>query len=403
MSEKPRRTWEETLVTPAKTWSTPTTRKSTRKTKRSKILFFNPLSGWQTIAREYYELLGVSEDASQEEIKKAYREKAKKYHPDSGGEEADEEKFKKINKAYDVLSDEEKRKKYDRFGKEGVEGHAQRGQRRAASSFQDLFEQIFGGGRSRRRRGKDARMQADITLEEAYSGVEKTYRVERRKQCEECDGSGAENGNTETCPECGGDGRVTQVQRTPFGRSRSVKECGSCSGRGEVPEEECSSCSGEGLVEEEETVEVEIPAGVKTEQKLRIAGMGHEDRDGNPGDLYVIVNVEEHDTLERKGNDLYTTLKIGVGDAVLGTTAEVYSPSGTLEVEIPEGTQPGQVLRLRGKGMPDRRRMQGDLLVKIDVEIPEDVTEEQREALEELRVEEEEERSFFETVKDLIN
>lgn len=355
------------------------------------------------VAKEYYELLDVSEDASQEEIKKAYRKKAKKYHPDSGGDEADEEKFKKINKAYDVLSDEDKRKKYDRFGKEGVEGHAQRGQRRAASSFQDLFEQIFGGGRGRRRRkGQDARMQVDITLEEAYSGVKKTYKVERRKKCGECTGTGAENGNTETCPECGGDGRVTEIQRTPFGQSRSVKECGNCNGRGKVPEENCGNCGGEGLVEEEETVEVDIPDGVKTEQKLRVAGKGHEDRDGNPGDLYIIVNVEEHDSLERKGNDLYTTLRIGIGDAVLGTTAEIYAPDGTLEVDIPEGTQPGQVLRLRGKGMPDRRRMQGDLLVKIDVEIPEEATEEQKEVLEEMRMKEEE-RSFFETVKDLIN
>ena len=356
------------------------------------------------MAKEYYELLGVSEDASQEEIKKSYRKKAKKYHPDSGKDTANEEKFKKINKAYDVLSDEEKRKKYDRFGKDGVKGRAQRGQRRAASSFQDLFEQIFGGGRGRRRkRGQDARMQVDISLEEAYSGVEKTYRVERRKQCDACEGSGAENGNTETCTECGGDGRVTEVQRTPFGRSRSVKECSNCNGRGTVPEEDCNFCEGEGLVEEEETVEVEIPAGVKTEQKLRVAGKGHEDREGNSGDLFIIINVEEHESLERKGNDLYTTLRIGIGDAVLGTTAEIYSPDGTLEVDIPEGTQPGQVLRLRGKGMPDRRRMQGDLLVKIDVEIPEAVAEEQREVLEELRIEEEEERSFFETVKDLIN
>ena len=246
-------------------------------------------------------------------------------------------------------------------------------------------------------------MQADISLEEAYAGIEKKYRIERRKKCSDCNGTGAENSNTDTCSECGGDGRVTEVQRTPFGRSRSVTECDNCSGRGEVPEEDCSTCEGEGLIEEEDTVEVDIPSGVKTDQKMRVAGMGHEDRNGNPGDLYIIVNVEEHDSLERKGNDLYTTLRIGVGDAVLGTTAEVYSPDGILEVDIPEGTQPGQVLRLRGKGMPDRRRMQGDLMVKIDVEIPEGVTEEQREVLEELRIEEEEERSFFETVKDLIN
>lgn len=355
------------------------------------------------MAKEYYELLGVSEDASQEEIKKAYRKKAKKYHPDSNKDTADEEKFKKINKAYDVLSDEDKRKKYDRFGKQGVEGNARSGQRRAASSFQDLFEQMFGGGgrRQRRSRGQDMKINATITLEDAYHGVEKTYNVSRKKVCEECGGSGAEDGSTSRCAECNGQGQVRKQQRTPFGISQTVAECPKCSGRGKIPETKCSNCQGEGVVEEEETITFDIPEGVSSGQRLRLRGKGHEDRNGNSGDLYVLVQVEEHDSLERRNSDLFTVLKIGVGDAALGAEAEVPHPDGNLKVEIPEGTQPGEVLRLRGKGMPGRRGA-GDFYVKVDVKIPENLEEGQIEVMEDLRLEEESEKSFFEKVKDFV-
>jgi molecular chaperone DnaJ len=361
------------------------------------------------LAKEYYELLGVSENASQDEIKKAYRKKAKKYHPDSNSETADEEKFKKINKAYDVLSDEDKRKKYDQFGKQGVEGHAGRGQRRAASNFQDIFEQIFGGGgfgsRERKSRGENLKMHTTISLEEAYNGVEKTFEVERKVKCSECSGTGAENENTSTCSRCNGRGRVEQIQRTPLGRARSVTECPECDGRGEIPEEKCSDCSGKGLVEEKSKITVDIPPGVKDGQRLRLSGEGNRSISGESGDLFLYVNLEAHEIFERKDNDLYTTLKIGVGDASLGTEVELEHPDSKLQLEIPEGTQPGQVLRLEGKGMPAqrRRRRKGDLYVKIDVHIPEEVTEEQREVLEEMREKEEKNKSFFETVKDFVS
>lgn len=355
------------------------------------------------MAREYYELLGVDEDASQDEIKKAYRKKAKKYHPDSNKDTADEEKFKKINKAYDVLSDEEKRKKYDRFGKQGVEGSAQSGQRRAASSFQDLFEQMFGGGgRRERSRGQDMKINATITLDEAYNGVEKTYNVTRKKQCQECNGSGAENGNTSTCTECNGQGQVRKQQRTPFGVSQTVAECPKCDGRGEIPEENCSGCGGEGVVEEEEKIKFDVPAGVSSGQRLRMRKKGHEDRKGRTGDLYVIVHVEEHDSIERRNSDLFTVLKVGVGDAALGAEAVMDHPDGELKIEIPEGTQPGEVLRLKGKGMPGRRGS-GDFYVKLDVEIPKTLNEEQREIMEDLRLENRDpEKTFFEKVKDFV-
>jgi len=355
------------------------------------------------MAKEYYELLGVSEDASQDEIKKAYRKKAKKYHPDSNKDSADEDKFKKINKAYDVLSDEEKRKKYDRFGKQGVEGNSSRGRQRAASNFQDIFEQIFGGGRRKRQRqsrGETLRINTTISLEEAYEGVEKTFEISRKSVCGECDGSGAEN-NTKTCDECGGQGRVRRMERTPFGRTETVAECPKCEGRGKVPEEACSECGGEGLVDEDETISVDIPAGIRSGQRMRLEGKGNASRSGRNGDIELVVNVESDEEFERKDANLFTTLDIGIGDAVLGAEVEIDAPSGTYSVTVPEGAQPGQVLRLRGKGMPSRRG-HGDLHVKLDVDIPENVDEEDVEVFKKYKKEKEMKNSFFETVKDFI-
>jgi len=354
------------------------------------------------MTKKYYKLLGVNEDASQDEIKKAYRKKAKKYHPDSNSEEADEEKFKKINKAYDVLSNEEKRRKYDRFGEQGVEGHAGRGQRRAASSFQDLFEHLFGGSRGGRRESLDLKVHTKITLEDAYKGVEKTFKLTRRKKCADCDGTGAVDEKTSRCPDCGGRGKVRQVQRTPLGRAQTVTECSNCNGKGQIPEEKCGSCNGSGVQKEDEKITVDIPEGVRDGQRLRIQNKGNRSKTGRTGDLYVYVTVEEHEVLERRDSDLFTTIKIGVGDAALGARVNVSTPDSEIELEIPAATQPGQVLRADGKGMPSRRGY-GDLYVKIDVEVPEDLTEEQKNVMEELRKKPGSDKSFFETVKDLIS
>ena len=330
------------------------------------------------MAKEYYELLGVSQEASQEEIKK-------------------------INKAYDVLSDEEKRKKYDRFGKQGVEGNARAGQQRASQNFQDIFEHLFGGGGQRgRASGDDLRIQTSISLEEAYNGVEKSFEVSRKKKCTECNGSGAENGNTSTCPECDGQGQVRQVQRTPFGRRQTVGECPECNGSGQIPEKNCNECNGEGVTDQEETITIDIPAGVKDGQRLQVTGKGNESS-GRSGDLFIRVSVQPHESLERRDNNLFTTAKVGIGDVALGAEITVPTPDSEIHVDIPEGTQPGQVLRVNGKGMPSRRgRSYGDLFIKIDVDIPDDLTDDQREILDELRQEEEESKTFFETVKDFI-
>lgn len=361
------------------------------------------------MTKEYYKLLGVSEDASQKEIKKAYREKAKKYHPDSNSGESNEEKFKKINKAYDVLSDEEKREKYDQFGKAGVEGNARAGQQRAAQNFQDIFEQIFGGGgfgqRQREQKGENLKIQTTLTLKEAYNGVEKTFEVKRKTQCDNCDGSGAKNDETKTCNSCDGQGQVREVQRSAFGRRQVIKECSTCNGRGKIPKQKCSKCKGKGTVKTQDKITVDIPKGVIDGQKLRIRHKGHENREGRSGDLYVYVTVDEHENLERRDNDLYTTVKIGIGDAALGAKSKVAHPEKDLEVSIPAGTQPGQVLRLANKGMPDQRRpkRKGDLYVKIDVEIPKKIEEEHKEIFKQYSKEDVKgEKTFFESVKDLI-
>ena len=301
-----------------------------------------------------------------------------------------------------MLSDEEKRKKYDRFGKQGVSGNARAGQRRAASNFQDIFEEIFGGGSRRKSRGQNLRIETSISLAEAYKGVNKTVKVKRKSRCDKCNGSGAENGETETCPNCNGQGRVREVERSIFGRRQVVKECPRCDGRGEVPETKCSKCDGEGLNEVEETISFDIPAGVKDGQRVRLDGKGHENREGRSGDLLVDIRVEPHNSLERRGADLYTVKKIGVGDAALGCKVTVKHPEKEISVDVPSGTQPGQVLRVNGKGMPQQFGS-GDLFIKIDVEIPESLNEEQREVFEDLRKKPESSKSFFESVKDFIN
>ncbi|MDY6777816.1 MAG: DnaJ C-terminal domain-containing protein [Candidatus Nanohaloarchaea archaeon] len=351
------------------------------------------------MAKEYYELLGVPEDASQEEIKKAYRKKAKKYHPDAGSDTADEEKFKQINKAYEVLSDEEKRRKYDRLGKQAVEGEASAHAGQGFSGFQDLFESIFGGGSRSQQQGQHLKIPVTVSLEDAFHGVEKTFEVERRSQCSDCDGSGASEGKTERCSACNGRGKRQEIRQTPFGRGRVVTECDACSGRGKVPVKKCDRCGGDGVVEDVEKITVQIPEGVRDGQRLRIRGKGHETRDGRTGDLFLYVTVEEHEALERKEDDLFTTVAVGAGDAVLGTDVTVPHPDGAVKVDIPPGTQPGQVLRLAGKGMPGRRGS-GDLYVKVDIRLPDD--ERGDTSLKDLRREPEIEKRFFETVKDVV-
>lgn len=366
--------------------------------------------------KEYYNILGVEEDASQKEIKKAYRRKAKKYHPDSNSEEADEEKFKKINEAYKVLSDEEKRKKYDRFGKQGVSQDYRRQARYDFSDFEDLFGSVFGdffGGAQgqRKRTGKNLKAGLEIDLEDAYSGTEKTLNIKRYKKCDECDGTGSEDGNLSTCDKCGGTGRQKQMRNTMLGRQVMVTECDKCEGTGKIPKEECNTCNGSGRNYETEKIKIDIPQGIKHGQRLKVDGKGHYGGRGKTaGDLYVFIKIKEHDFFERKDENLFYNLEIGVAQAVLGDEVEVPTMEGKVKLSIPSGTQSGDVFRIKGKGMPRQRSRfrtkHGDLYIKTIVKVPEKLSDREEELFEELREIEGEksdvEKGFFETLKDNI-
>ncbi len=358
------------------------------------------------MSEDFYDVLGVSQDASAEEIKQAYREKATEYHPDVSDDPDAEEKFKKIQKAKKVLTDEDKRQAYDRMGHDRY-GQAEKhgfdageaggmgggpfggmgGGGMGGGGIGDIFEQFFGGGRGRNRprKGRDLRTELEIDLEEAFEGAEKQFTVERPEACATCDGEGhPPEADAETCPECQGRGQVTQVQQTPLGRVQQTTTCPRCEGEGTLYSETCSDCHGEGYVREEATLSVEIPAGISDGQTLRMEGEGAPSPNGGPhGDLLIDVTVRDHEEFEREGDDLRYRLPISFPQATFGDTVEIPTLEGSVDLEIPAGTQSGETFRLEGEGMPRlRRRGQGDLHVKVQVVTPESLNKEQREALE---------------------
>ncbi len=349
---------------------------------------------------DYYELLGVGRDASAEELKKAYRKLAVKYHPDKNpGDASAEAKFKEISEAYDVLKDAEKRSAYDRFGHAAFQGAGAGAARGAAGGVDpfDVFREVFGGGRgggifdeffggasggSTGQEGSDLRYDLEISLEEAAEGVEKEIRYRRAVVCDHCDGSGAEPGSRRVkCPTCGGSGQVTSSRG--FISFRQV--CPTCHGSGVVIENKCKKCGGEGRVEETSKLKVKIPAGVDTGSRLRSAGKGEAGVQGAPsGDLYIVLHVKEHDIFERHGDDLFCEIPIKFTLATLGGTLNVPTLFGKASLKIPSGTQSGTVFRLRGHGMPRLRGgNKGDQLVKVIIDVPKKLNSEQRTKLEE--------------------
>ena len=346
--------------------------------------------------RDYYEVLGVAKTASDDEIKKAYRKLAMKYHPDRNPDNAEaEEKFKEAAEAYEILSDSEKRSMYDRMGHQAFEGGMGGGggfgggfsAEDIFSQFGDIFGGAFGGGggrgQQRTRRGSDLRYVMELTLEEAVRGVKKTITFTAPAPCETCDGKGSKNPNdVETCKTCHGAGQVRMQQ----GFFSVQQTCSTCRGQGKIIKNPCNTCHGSGVKDRQQTLEVTIPAGVDNGDRVRLTGKGEAIRDGQSGDLYVEVVVREHEIFQRDGADLYMDVPVSIADAALGKEIEIPTLEGRVSLKIPEGTQTGKMFRLRGKGVkPVRTSMQGDLLCRIVIETPVNLTARQRELLKELQ------------------
>jgi len=374
------------------------------------------------MTEDFYDVLGVSQDAGEDEIKRAYRKKASEYHPDVSDDPDAEEKFKKVQKAKEVLTDEEKRQAYDQMGHERFEQAEKRGGFEGgaggagaggdpfggAGGFGDIFEQFFGGGggRNRPRQGQDLRTSLQLDLAEAFEGVEREFTVTRPTRCSDCDGAGhPPDADERTCPNCDGRGQVTQVQQTPFGRMQQTGTCRRCEGEGTLYSETCSICGGDGQVREESTLSVDIPAGIRDGQTLRMEGEGAPSPNRGPnGDLLIEVSVADHPDFERDGDDLHYQHPISFPQATFGDTVEVPTLDGTVEMDVPAGTQSGETFRLQGKGMPRlRRRRRGDLYVQVQVVTPDSLNKEQREALEQFAEaggeEVEVNEGFFERIK----
>lgn len=353
------------------------------------------------MAKDLYEVLGVSRDATDEEIKKAFRKQARKLHPDVNKSPNAEEEFKELNEAYDVLSDPQKRSAYDRFGT--VPCAAGGGYGGGYVDFDDIFGGGFGGmgdifssffsgmgGSSQvRREGRDMGVGLRLTLEEVATGAKKEIVYDRLAPCQDCDGSGlGEGGKEVTCPECGGSGRVVSVQRTFLGDMRTTSTCGSCGGTGRTIDRPCPECEGQGRVPDRQRVTVEVPAGIRDSQQLRVTGFGEAGlRGAVAGNLIVTCRIQPHEFFERDGDNLHARANISMVQAALGAEIEVdgIMPNEKVSVRIPEGCQNDQVIRVRGRGMPKfRSDMRGDLFVHASVIIPKKLTKNQRELLEKL-------------------
>jgi molecular chaperone DnaJ len=351
--------------------------------------------------RDYYEILGVARNASEEDIKKAYRKLAIKYHPDKNPDDKQaEEKFKEAAEAYEVLSDAEKRQRYDQFGHAGVGGAGGYGgggmnMDDIFSQFGDIFGGAFGfggggGGGSRGRRvnrGSNLRVKVRLNLQEVANGVEKKIKVNKFVACKTCNGSGAKNGQYDTCRVCNGSGVITRVQQTILGAMQTQTTCTACHGEGRVIRDKCPTCHGDGVVRAEEVIAINIPAGVADGMQLSMSGKGNAaPRGGINGDLLIVIEEEEHPYLKREGNHLIYSLSVSFPNAALGTTVEIPTVDSKVKIKIDPGTQAGKVLRLKGKGLPDVNGYgRGDQLVEISVYTPTSLSSEEKKMLEHMR------------------
>ena len=344
--------------------------------------------------RDYYDVLGVQKNASEDDIKKAYRKLAKQYHPDvNPGDKDAEQKFKEINEAYEVLSDPDKRSKYDQYGHDAFDPAAGAGTGFGGFGdfgfdISDLFSNFFGGGSSARRngpvRGDDVNVRLTLSFEEAVFGVKKEINYNRVQKCPECGGTGAEKGTTpKTCPNCGGKGQVRVQTRTPLGVMQTTKTCDNCRGTGKIVEKPCASCRGNGYVRVSKKLEVNIPAGIDDGQTVALRGQGSDGRNGGgPGDLNIYVNVRPHPIFEREGNDIYCEVPITYAEATLGAEIEIPTLEGKEKFTVPEGTQTGTTFTLRQKGVKYvNSKSRGNLHFTVNVEVPKNLSAAQKELL----------------------
>ncbi|MEK7569746.1 MAG: molecular chaperone DnaJ [Patescibacteria group bacterium] len=356
------------------------------------------------MAKDYYNILGVDKGASKDEIKKAFYKLAHKYHPDKKG--GDESRFKEVNEAYQVLSDDTKRTQYDQFGPSFAQGYGGQGGPASGWDFSnmggfggaefdfgnlnDIFSDFFGGGvgRTEVRRGRDISTEIQIPFEEAIFGTKRNILITKSSNCLVCHGAGAKPGTgMETCKRCNGKGKIRETKRSILGTIQTSKTCEECLGTGEVPKEKCESCKGRGVERREEEIAIVIPAGIRDGEMIRMSGMGEAVAKGTSGDLYIKINVARHLTFRREGSDLSMTLDLKLSEALLGAARTIETLDGPIEVKIPEGVSVNETLRVRGKGVPTGKGKRGDLLIKLNIRLPGKLSRKSRELIEDLKKE----------------
>lgn len=351
---------------------------------------------------DYYKILGVSRNASKDEIKKAYRNLAHQYHPDKN--KGEDKKFKEINEAYQILSDEKRRAEYDTYGRVFNDGQAGSGGfgfdfggfsagggQGFAFDVEDIFENFFGGAQSARagkKRGRDISIDLEISFEEGVFGAERRVLLKKNAVCEKCKGAGGEPGTgTQKCAHCAGAGRVNEMKKSFFGTFNTIKECEKCFGKGEIPNKKCSVCKGLGTLMKNEEILVKIPSGIQNGEMIKLAGAGEAVSNGIPGDLYVKMHVANHRVFRREGSNLAMDLDIKMSEALLGSEREIRTLDGALKVKIPEGVDSGEILRVRGKGIPHHQGGRGDLMIKVLIRTPKKISRKAKKLIEELREE----------------